>query len=129
MNATLRSWSDVQAEQPSPGVTRRYVSGEQAMVAQFELRARSVVPWHAHANEQISVILAGRVRFELGSSDTPEVLEARAGDTVVIPGHLPHQVTVLEEAKVIDVFAPPRADWLGGSDAVPQTVQEQARQV
>ena len=129
MNATLRSWSDVQAEQPSPGVTRRYVSGEQAMVAQFELRARSVVPWHAHANEQISVILAGRVRFELGSSDTPEVLEARAGDTVVSPGHLPHQVTVLEEAKVIDVFAPPRADWLGGSDAVPQAVQEQARQV
>ena len=129
MNATLRSWSDVQAEQPSSGVTRRYVSGEQAMVAQFELRAGSVVPWHAHANEQISVILAGRVRLELGSPDAPEVLEASAGDTVVIPGHLPHQVTVLEEARVIDVFAPPRADWLGGSDAVPQAVQEQARQV
>lgn len=129
MNATLRSWNDVQTEQPLPGVTRRYVSGEQAMVAQFELRTGSVVPWHAHANEQISVILAGRVRFELGSSDAPDVMEASAGDTVVIPGHLPHQVTVLEEARVIDVFAPPRTDWLGGSDAVPQAEQKQNGQV
>jgi len=129
MNATLRSWNDVQAEQPLPGVTRRYVSGEQAMVAQFELRAGSVVPWHAHANEQISVLLAGRVRFEFGSSQAPDVMEAGAGDSVVIPGHLPHQVTVLEEARVIDVFAPPRTDWLGGSDAVPQAEQKQNRQV
>ena len=117
MNATLRSWNDVQTEQPLPGVTRRYVSGEQAMVAQFELLAGSVVAWHAHANEQISLLLSGRVRFEFGSAEAPDILEAGAGDSVVIPGHLPHQVTVLEDARVIDVFAPPREDWLSAGSA------------
>lgn len=112
MKAVKRAWSDVRAETLSAGVTRRYVHGEQAMVAQFELRAGSGVPWHEHANEQISVLLSGRVRFEFGSAEAPDIMEAGAGDTVVIPGGLPHQVTVLEDARVIDVFAPPRQDWI-----------------
>ncbi|MGY2895425.1 cupin domain-containing protein [Deinococcus sp. UYEF24] len=117
MKAVLQNWNSVQADQLSPGVTRRYVHGEQAMVAQFELLAGSVVAWHAHANEQISVLLAGRVRFEFGSAQASDVMEAGAGDSVVIPGHLPHQVTVLEDARVIDVFAPPREDWLSAGEA------------
>lgn len=122
MKATLQNWNSVRADQLSPGVTRRYVRGEQAMVAQFELLAGSVVAWHAHANEQISVLLTGRVRFEFGSAQitdmqAPDIMEAGAGDSVVIPGHLPHQVTVLEDARVIDVFAPPREDWLSAGTA------------
>ncbi|WP_295815233.1 cupin domain-containing protein [uncultured Deinococcus sp.] len=112
MTAVKRAWHDVQAEAMMPGVTRRFVHGEQAMVAQIELRAGAVVPWHEHANEQISVLLSGRARFEFGGTAAPEVVEAGAGDTIVIPGHLPHQVTVLEDAQVIDVFAPPRTDWV-----------------
>lgn len=112
MTAVKRAWNDVRAEEMVPGVTRQYVHGEQAMVARFELRAGAVVPWHEHANEQISVLLSGRARFEFGGAGAPEVMEAGAGDTIVIPGHLPHQVTVLEDAQVIDVFAPPRADWI-----------------
>ncbi|ULH17818.1 cupin domain-containing protein (plasmid) [Deinococcus sp. KNUC1210] len=116
MNATLRSWNGIHAAQPAPGVTRRYVSGEQATVAQFELNEGAVIAWHAHANEQISVVLAGCLRFEFGSAEAPDVMEAHAGDSVVIPGHLPHQVTVIEDARAIDVFAPPRADWMGAVD-------------
>lgn len=112
MTAVKQAWNDVQAEVMMPGVTRRFVHGEQAMVAQIELRAGAVVPWHEHANEQISILLSGRARFEFGGAGAPEVMEAGAGDTVVIPGYLPHQVTVLEDAQVIDVFAPPRADWI-----------------
>lgn len=112
MRAIKRAWRDVQAEVPVPGVSRQFVHGEQAMVAQFELAAGAVVPWHEHPNEQISVILSGRTRFEFGSPDAPEVVEASGGDTVVIPGGVPHQVTVLEAARVFDVFAPPREDWI-----------------
>ncbi|GHF62774.1 quercetin dioxygenase-like cupin family protein [Deinococcus metalli] len=111
MKAVVRNWKDVPAEEPAPGVTRKYVHGEQAMVAQFELGGGSVVLWHEHPHEQISVIVSGRLRFEFGSPDAPDIMEAAAGDTVVIPGGLPHRVTVLEGARVLDVFAPPREDW------------------
>lgn len=112
MNAVKQAWNDVLAEQPAPGVTRRYVHGEQVMVAQFDVQAGGVVPWHSHPHEQISVLHSGRARFEFGSADAPDILEAGAGDTVVIPGGLPHQVTVLEDARVYDVFAPRREDWI-----------------
>ena len=63
MKAILQSWKNVKLEQLSPLIMRRYIHGQQAMVASFELKAGAVVPWHEHANEQISLILEGRVRF------------------------------------------------------------------
>ena len=96
---------------------RRHVHSEQAMVAQCEVWAGGVVPWHLHPNEQISVLLSGRTRFGFGSAEALDVIEADAGDTVVIPDELPHQMTGLEDNWVLDMFAPPRQDWIAGSGA------------
>jgi quercetin dioxygenase-like cupin family protein len=117
LNAVHQAWKDVPLEALSPLVVRQYIHGAQAMVARFELRASAVVPWHEHHNEQISLILEGRVRFHFRDGIEETVIEAVAGDTVVIPAHLPHQIEVLEDARAIDVFAPPRADWIEGNDA------------
>lgn len=124
MNPIHKAWNDVTLEQLSPSITRRYIHGEQAMVAQFELKAGAVVPWHEHANEQISLVLEGRVRFEFGSEDAKETIEVTAGETVIIPGNLPHKAVALEDARVFDVFAPPREDWIKGDNTYFQTEKE-----
>ena len=117
MKATHKAWNDVESEQLSALVTRQYVYGEQAMVARFVLKAGAVVPWHEHPNEQISLLLEGRARFSFRHLDGEYVLEAVAGDAVVIPGGVPHRVEALEDSRAFDVFAPPREDWLRAEDA------------
>ena len=124
MSATHQAWHDVKLEQLAPGITRRFIHGEQAMVAQFELKAGAVVPWHEHPNEQISLVLEGRIRFEFGSEEDKEIIEVAAGETMVIPGNLPHKAVALEDSRAFDVFAPPREDWLQGENAYFQSEKE-----
>jgi quercetin dioxygenase-like cupin family protein len=112
MKAVHQNWESVKLEQLSPLITRRYVHGEQAMVASFDLKAGAVVPWHEHPNEQISILLNGRVRFLFKTENEEYSFEAVSGDTVVIPSHVPHCVEALEDSQAFDVFAPPREDWI-----------------
>ena len=88
----------------------RVVDGERLGLAVIELDPRSVVPEHAHENEQLGMVLSGSLEFRVGD----ESCELRPGQTWRIPPNVPHEVTVGPEgAVVIDVFAPPRADWAG----------------
>jgi quercetin dioxygenase-like cupin family protein len=90
------------------GVIARTVEGEQGAFAVVELAPRSVVAEHHHENEQLGVVLRGSVRFRV--ADEERVLEP--GGTWRIPPNVPHEVHAGEEGAVlIDVFAPPRADW------------------
>ncbi len=117
MNVTHQAWSAVPLEQPSPLVTRQFVHGAQAMVARFALKAGALVPWHEHPNEQISLLLEGRAKFTFKFGLEEHSFEAVAGDSVVIPGGVPHQIEIVEDTVAFDVFAPPREDWLRGDDA------------
>jgi unsaturated pyranuronate lyase len=74
------------------------------------------VPQHAHENEQLTYILEGRLRFFLGE-DGSEVVDVAAGEVLHIPSNLPHRAEALEDTLDVDIFTPPRADWLDGSDA------------
>ncbi len=90
------------------GVAARAVEGERSSFAVVELDPGSVVPEHAHANEQLGLVLRGSVEFRVGN----ETCELGPGSTWCIPGDVPHEVTAgAEGAVVIDVFAPARADW------------------
>jgi quercetin dioxygenase-like cupin family protein len=61
-------------------------------------------------------VLSGALRFQLGARGEHELV-ARAGDVLVIPADLPHGAQALEDTQLIDVFAPPREDWLAGTGA------------
>jgi quercetin dioxygenase-like cupin family protein len=93
------------------------------MLARLELKAGCLVPRHAHPNEQISYILSGALRFTLGPDPesgpdgATEDVTVRAGETLVIPGNLPHAALALEDTIDIDVFAPPRQDWITHDDS------------
>ena len=83
------------------------------MLARVVLRKGAVVPEHSHHNEQISYILTGALRFLVGGEDKT----VRAGEVLVIPPHLPHSAEALEDTVDLDVFTPPREDWITGNDA------------
>ena len=86
------------------------------MLAQLYLEPGAVVPTHSHENEQITYVLEGRMRFWLGE-DESQVVDVAAGEVLTIPSGLRHRVLVLERTVDVDVFCPPRQDWLDGSDS------------
>ena len=109
-------WSDVQREQVKPDLHRRLLTGERIMLASVELQRGCVVPKHSHVHEQSTLCLEGCLKLIIGD-DGAEVYEVRAGDVVMIPSNVPHAAEALEDTRVLDVFSPPREDWLTGSDA------------
>jgi quercetin dioxygenase-like cupin family protein len=114
--ATHYRWEDLPKEALKPDLARRLISGERMMLAHVYLEKGCVVPLHSHENEQLTYILEGALRFWLGE-DESEVVDVRAGEVLHLPSHLPHKAEALEDTLDVDVFSPPRQDWLEGSDA------------
>jgi quercetin dioxygenase-like cupin family protein len=108
-------WTDVQEERMKGTITRRMITGERVMIAQVVLKKGDHVPKHSHHNEQLTYILSGALRFLMGE-DQKEELVVRAGEVLVIPSNLPHSAIALEDTLDVDVFSPPREDWLAGTD-------------
>jgi quercetin dioxygenase-like cupin family protein len=113
--ATLHRWKDIPREQLNPLIARQMITGERLMVTHIHLEAGAVVPRHQHENEQASYLLAGSMRFWLGDDDQ-QVIEIAAGEVLVIPSNLPHRALTLTTTLSIDIFTPPRQDWLDGTD-------------
>jgi quercetin dioxygenase-like cupin family protein len=106
-------WDEEPIEQLNPSIGRQMLNGAAMTLARITLASGAVVPEHHHENEQIATVLAGRLRFALGDEERA----VGAGESVLIPGNVPHSVVALEDSVVLDVFAPRREDWLRGEDA------------
>lgn len=109
-------WDDMPAEQLKKGLSRKLITGDRMMIAHVYFKSGEEVPRHSHDNEQLTYILSGALRFWFGANDEQEVTVS-AGEVVVIPSNLPHRAVALEETLDVDIFAPPRQDWLAGTDA------------
>jgi quercetin dioxygenase-like cupin family protein len=114
--ATLHRWDDLPNEPLNPLIGRRMITGDRVMIAHIYLEQGAVVPTHSHDNEQLTYILEGAVRFWFGE-DEAQVVDVKAGEVLVIPSNLVHRAEALERTLDVDVFCPPRADWLDGSDS------------
>jgi quercetin dioxygenase-like cupin family protein len=115
-----QSWNDVKLEELNPLISRRLISSERMMLAHVYLKKGAIVPAHDHHNEQFTYILSGALRFWIGEhADAPgdTYLDVHAGEVLVIPSHVRHRAEALEDTLDVDVFDPPRQDWLDGSDA------------
>jgi len=109
-------WADLPEEQLSPLLSRKLVTGNRLMLAHVYLKKGCIVPRHSHENEQLTYILEGALRFSLGDSGEEEVV-VRAGEVLHIPSNVPHMAEALEDTLDVDVFSPPRQDWLDKTDA------------
>ena len=92
------------------------VTGERMMIAHWSMKKGCVVPLHSHDNEQIAYVLDGALKLWLGEGGSEEVI-VRSGEVLHIPSGLPHKSLALEDTFAMDVFCPPRQDWLDGTDS------------
>ncbi|MGH7628898.1 MAG: cupin domain-containing protein [Gemmatimonadales bacterium] len=106
---------DMPREKVTDLLDRRLIAGERSMLAHVYLKKGCIVPFHSHENEQISYILEGALRFWLGEHGEQELV-LRAGEVLVIPSQVRHKAEALEDTVDVDVFTPPRRDWLEGTD-------------
>lgn len=109
-------WEKIPREQLNSDIDRRIITGTNMMIAHIYIKEGGVAPKHDHKNEQITYVLEGALKFLLGEDQQEEVI-MRAGEVLVLPPYLPHSAVALEDTLDVDIFTPPREDWLDGSDA------------
>jgi quercetin dioxygenase-like cupin family protein len=109
------NWDAVPVEEVTPSMKRRIVTGEKLMIARMQFKDGFLVPLHQHIHEQVTQVISGQIRFWLGANKD-QVMDLFAGDVLVIPSNLPHEALMMGDVEEIDTWAPPRQDWLDGSD-------------
>jgi quercetin dioxygenase-like cupin family protein len=105
-------WNSIELEDLNPLLQRQFVVGQNVMVARVLLKKGCVVPEHSHHNEQITYILEGALKFWI---DGKEIV-VNAGEVLTIPPHMPHKAEAVENTVDLDIFNPPRADWINKTD-------------
>jgi len=109
-------WDDMPKERVNDQLDRRLITGDRMMLAHVYIKKGGIVPLHHHENEQLTYILEGALKFWIGS-ETGETIVVRAGEVLVIPSNVPHKAEALDDTLDVDIFCPPRQDWLDKTDA------------
>jgi quercetin dioxygenase-like cupin family protein len=108
-------WSEVPLERVTDAIDRKLITGDGLMLAHVFLKKGAIVPRHQHINEQATYIIEGALRFSLGEDGSEEVI-VRAGEVLHIPSNVWHEAEALEDTLDMDIFNPPRQDWLNHTD-------------
>jgi len=106
-------WNAVELEDLNPRLQRQFVVGQEMMLARVLLKKGCIVPEHSHHNEQITYVLEGALKFWIDG----KVIVVNSGEVLTIPPHMPHKAEALADTVDLDVFSPPRADWINKTDA------------
>jgi len=106
-------WNAVELEQLNPLLQRQFIVGRDIMIARVLLKKGCVVPRHRHVNEQVTYILEGALKFSI---DGREII-VRSGEVLTIPPNVPHRAEAIVDTVDLDVFNPPRADWINKDDS------------
>ncbi len=105
-------WNTVEREKLNPLIDREMLTGQNLMLARVIMKKGAHVPLHHHHNEQVTYILEGTLKFAI---DGKEIV-VKAGEVLCIPPNMPHEAWALEDTIDLDVFNPPREDWLNKTD-------------
>jgi quercetin dioxygenase-like cupin family protein len=105
-------WHTVGLEDLNPLLQRQFVVGQEVMLARVLLKKGCIVPEHSHHNEQITYILEGALKFSI---DGREIV-VHSGEVLTIPPNMPHKAEAVEDTVDLDIFNPPRADWINKTD-------------
>jgi quercetin dioxygenase-like cupin family protein len=114
-----QNWDELPIEELTPLIGRRLIYSEKMMLAHVYLKKGAIVPAHDHINEQFTYVLSGTLRFWIGEhADAPgdTYTDVGAGDVLVIPSNVRHRAEALEDTLDVDIFNPPRQDWIDKTD-------------
>lgn len=92
-------------------VSSRMIAGAKLMYVEHQVKKGHISLEESHENEQLTLVLRGSLRFTVGDA----VHYLKEGDALLIPAHVVHSCEVIEESRVIEVFSPPRREWLSNS--------------
>ena len=109
----IYKWDDMPLEVLSLTIGRKMITGQRTMMARVFLKKGAVVPEHKHENEQITFVVSGALEFQIDGG----TVVVHTGEVMVIPSNMPHSARALEDTDDMDIFTPPRQDWLSGNDA------------
>ena len=112
---THYAWKEIEEESLSDVLSRKLITGDRMMLAHVYLKKGCIVPRHSHENEQITYILEGGLRFWIGD-DESKVVDVMAGEVLHIPSQVQRKAEALEDTLDVDIFSPPRQDWLDKTD-------------
>jgi quercetin dioxygenase-like cupin family protein len=117
--ARLHRWDEITLEKVTEMMSQKIVSGAHQMLAQTYLKQGALVPMHAHPSEQMTYVLQGALKFRVED----EEIIVREGEVLHIPAHARHQAEALDDTFQLDIYSPPREDWLreAAVDGDPQT--------
>ena len=105
-------WNSIELEDLNPLLQRQFIVGQNVMVARVLLKKGCIVPEHSHHNEQITYILEGALKFHI---EGKEIVLGK-GEVMVIPSNVPHSAEAMEDTLDLDIFSPPRYDWINKAD-------------
>ena len=111
-DVTKYRWADLSEEQLNPLLTRKLITGDRVMLSELVLKKGCIVPPHHHENEQVSYVLRGTLKFVVNGKE----IILHTGDVLHIRSNVVHSAEALEDTLDLDVFSPPRQDWLDGTD-------------
>lgn len=111
-NLQFIPWHTIPLEDLNPLLQRQFVVGQEIMLARVLLRKGCIVPQHSHHNEQLTYIVEGALKFWI---DGQEIV-VHAGEVLCIPSNMPHKAEAMEDTVDLDIFSPPRADWINKTD-------------
>lgn len=93
---------------PEPGLRRQVMSSSpNMMLVRHRMRKGWVGTRHSHPHEQMVYIVSGHLSFQHPGG----VVEAKMGDSFLVPGNVEHQACALEDSEVLDIFTPSREDY------------------
>jgi quercetin dioxygenase-like cupin family protein len=105
-------WHTIPLEDLNPLLQRQFVVGQNIMLARVLLKKGCIVPEHSHPNEQLTYIVEGALKFWIDGKQ----ITIHAGEVLCIPSNMPHKAEALEDTVDLDIFDPPRADWINKTD-------------
>jgi len=115
-SVTHYRWEEMPKEKVNEQLSRRLITGDRMMLAHVYIKKGCVVPKHHHENEQLTYILEGGLHFFIGDDGKQEVV-VRKGEVLHIPSNVPHEAHAIEDTLDVDVFSPPREDWINKTDS------------
>jgi quercetin dioxygenase-like cupin family protein len=110
--ARLHRWDEIALEKITELMSQKIVAGAHQMLAQTYLKQGALVPMHAHPSEQMTYVLQGALKFRVEG----EEIIVREGEVLHIPANARHQAEALDDTFQLDIYSPPREDWLRGEE-------------
>lgn len=115
-SVTHYRWDSMPIEEVTPLLGRRLITGDGMMLAHVYLKKGCIVPRHNHHNEQLTYIISGKLRFWIGE-DESQIIDVGGGEVLHLPSMVWHKAEALEDTLDVDIFNPPREDWINKTDA------------